>query len=460
MTTSAVRSPQPRRRAAPSSRNQQIYLDYQTTGCSQTDLAKAYKLTQCRISQILRRVRAWLTREGEAPAEPGQSSMFTSSFPGSRLGTHYPEAPASSDAASNPELESSNSDRQDLDRALHRNYIDFVCRQAIREFQIDRVTVTRKKGKRGDKPFNETTKRREPKSLQCLKIINQALKLLRAFNPEPKATATRRQQQSSGSFNPEPKATASSPNDPNSIDASSDQMRRKKVESWICTERSKRKRAPDGNIDIDCFEAEDLVSALIGEPHTGEALEKIANDIGKTLVPLGPASGQLSIGWGNASSEAAVLPSTTEPASPAVQDSQPHASDKTNPAPDPAPLLPPSPTPSVPSSPLVDPALATDAAGNRLPFAERLRLKRARISSTSAPSAASRQRHAPQPLTSPFALPKVLGAPIVPPDLQPLYDKVVHLRQRQFKGLPCMVFFTPEEESQLYRLPPIVLEES
>ena len=60
MTTSSIHPPKPRRRGVPSERDQQIYLDYQTTGRTQTELAEQYGLTQCRISQIICRVEAWL----------------------------------------------------------------------------------------------------------------------------------------------------------------------------------------------------------------------------------------------------------------------------------------------------------------------------------------------------------------------------------------------------------------
>src|SRR5262249_8516114 len=50
----------PRKCKAPSQRDKQIYLDYQPSGILQNDLAKKYKLTQCPISQIPRRVEKWL----------------------------------------------------------------------------------------------------------------------------------------------------------------------------------------------------------------------------------------------------------------------------------------------------------------------------------------------------------------------------------------------------------------
>jgi hypothetical protein len=75
------------------------------------------------------------------------------------------------------------------------------------------------------------------------------------------------------------------PNDPFCIDASDDEMRRCKVANWLCSERAKRKpRRPDGNIDFDICDTQELVSAVLAEPHDGHALEILAADTGKTLV--------------------------------------------------------------------------------------------------------------------------------------------------------------------------------
>jgi len=46
------------------------------------------------------------------------------------------------------------------------------------------------------------------------------------------------------------------------------------------------------------------------------------------------------------------------------------------------------------------------------------------------------------------------------PELIPLYDKVRHLRELQRSGFPGMVWFTPEEQSQMHLLPNIYLEAS
>src|SRR5205823_3882519 len=104
MTTTSIHSPKPRRRSAPSARDQQIYLDYQTTGRSQEELAEQYHLTQCRISQIIHCVEAWLAcGAGVSPADE-------------------------SAAIQNPKSEIQNqitADSADLDRALQRQYLAF-----------------------------------------------------------------------------------------------------------------------------------------------------------------------------------------------------------------------------------------------------------------------------------------------------------------------------------------------
>src|SRR4051794_17791637 len=163
MTTTAVRPPKSRRCRAPSARAQQIYLDYQTTGRSQAELAKDYNLTQCRISQIIRRVRAWLAAGGSVQSPKS-------------------EVQSQDDSAATLDLGPGTLDPAGLDRALQREYLSFVCRHAIQQFDADRVTTTTKKGTRGDKPIDETTERREPKSIQCLKIMVQAAKALSALS--------------------------------------------------------------------------------------------------------------------------------------------------------------------------------------------------------------------------------------------------------------------------------------
>src|SRR5436189_2141297 len=100
----------PRTRPAPSPRDQQIYLDYQTTGKQQSELAQDYNLTQCRISQIIRRVEKWL----HATGNPGSGA---------------------DDAAA----------RQCLERRLQSERLNSVCREAMRHYHDQQKTVTHKK---------------------------------------------------------------------------------------------------------------------------------------------------------------------------------------------------------------------------------------------------------------------------------------------------------------------------
>src|SRR5437773_6885338 len=119
MTTTSIHPPKPRRRPDPSARDQQIYLDYQTTGRSQEELAKDYELTQCRISQIIHRVEAWMVGRWSPSAR--NANQPTTANP-----------PPNNDAPSlSPSLCPSVSPA-DLALALQRQYLSFFCRQAIR----------------------------------------------------------------------------------------------------------------------------------------------------------------------------------------------------------------------------------------------------------------------------------------------------------------------------------------
>ena len=142
MTTPAPICPSssPRRKQpAPSARNQQIYLDYQTAGCRQTDLAAKYGLTQCRISQIIRRVEKWLHATFDF-----RPSTFDHSA------------------------------RQALERRLQHDRASAVAREAMRHFKDQQKSITHKSGTRADKQIDETTERLLPPNLQCLKVVLQA----------------------------------------------------------------------------------------------------------------------------------------------------------------------------------------------------------------------------------------------------------------------------------------------
>src|SRR5262245_13215662 len=116
-----------RRRPDPSQRDLQIYLDYQIAGQRQIDLAHDHKLTQCRISQIIRRVDAW---RKESRIENQQSKIENESSPDSRSPTPDPLA---------------------FDFLVQSHRLNLVCREAIRHFQHQQATVTHRKGTRSDK---------------------------------------------------------------------------------------------------------------------------------------------------------------------------------------------------------------------------------------------------------------------------------------------------------------------
>ena len=160
MTMSAprpVREPQPRMRPAPSERDQQIYLEYQGTGKSQIELAGQYKLTQCRVSQIVRRVERWL-RDSPSALQPGK-----------------PNAAAAGA----------------LERRLEHERLNFVCREAMRHFHQEQKTVTHKQGHRGDTAFDETTERQVPPNVQFLKAILQANAQLSRLADKPPVRSAR-----------------------------------------------------------------------------------------------------------------------------------------------------------------------------------------------------------------------------------------------------------------------------
>src|SRR5438045_9669195 len=84
-TTLESHNPCPRKLPAPSRRNLQIYLDYQVHGLRQTQLAEKYNLTQCRVSQILRRIDAWRFSS--------EISNLKSQIPNSSSSANSPESP-------------------------------------------------------------------------------------------------------------------------------------------------------------------------------------------------------------------------------------------------------------------------------------------------------------------------------------------------------------------------------
>jgi hypothetical protein len=140
----------PRKRPAPSQRDQEIYVEYQITGRRQAELAEKHRLTQSRVSQIIRRVAAWR---------------------------------ASADAREEGELPVAQ--RQHLDRWLEYERLNFVCREAMHHFGTQQKHIAHKHGQRDEKHFDETTERLLPPSLQCLKILLAANAQLSKLEQKP-----------------------------------------------------------------------------------------------------------------------------------------------------------------------------------------------------------------------------------------------------------------------------------
>src|SRR5262245_50977562 len=224
---------QPRKRPTPSARDQQIYLDYQTSAKLQSELAKQYDLTQCRISQIIRRVEKWLCA---APDELSETSD--------------PLA------------------RQRLRSRLQFELLTTAARHALRHFQEQQKTVTHKKGTRGGKEIDETTERLLPPSIQCLKVVLQANNQLSRLEKQPAPDAEQQPTE-------QQLADDSGGNDP----------KREDVEAWLTEQRDQAQRAGLVNINHgNNILVHDLVSAFLGQPNYAVARNALAEDAHKRVV--------------------------------------------------------------------------------------------------------------------------------------------------------------------------------
>jgi hypothetical protein len=435
MTTASIHPPKPRRRGAPSERDQHIYLDYQTTGRTQADLAADHGLTQCRISQIIRRVEKWLADE-----------------PVPRSTSHVPSSGDEASPTCNVELETCNADRQRLDSAMQLRYMSFVCREAIRQFQADRLTITTKKGSRGETQIDETTERREPKNLQCLKIILQAIKATSAFSRDQ----TRSRCAADKAKRTIPEASLLPAKD----DTQPAALDRAAVESWILENRNANAKDFNGVFHKDF--ARDLVNILLGEPATGISLNILAGDFDKVLVPKkkGDQSFPPGGGWYRCvyDEDGQFLRHERVEGQTAAVDSQP-ASDIPESGAD-IPVCQDGETESWRDR-------QTDSASGlctNLPPSSAQPPTAFTTITTCAPTDDSSQTQPPQkPPPKPARAkisPQYDSIPHIAPDLRPLYDKILRVHQMRVKGLPFITQLTAEEEGQLYRLPLIFLEES
>jgi hypothetical protein len=141
IATAPAPARKPRRRAAPSQRDQQLYVEYQTSGVTQLELAEKYQLTQCRISQIVRRVAAW--RGGIDPA-------------GRPL----------------PPGDLTQQEQRRLDRWLERQRNEAIFKAALRKIDLPQITTTTKTD--ADGQVKERAVREQPPNVQYLKVAQRA----------------------------------------------------------------------------------------------------------------------------------------------------------------------------------------------------------------------------------------------------------------------------------------------
>jgi hypothetical protein len=241
-TTTTTNTRSPRRRPAPSPRDQQIYLDYQSTGKSQTDLATQYGLTQCRISQIIRRVERWV-----------QSSTFKV------------QGPQHGDSTWN--LEPGTLNAAAFARRLEYERLSLACREAIRHFREPQKNVTHKTGTRGNTAIDETTERTLPPNLQCLKVLLQANAQLSRLEKQVAAEQTQ---------------------------PPTDQERREQVEAALVQLYQDAQRAGKLPFHLNPLAlARCLVRAMLREPDGCLALHELSHAYGKKLVDDKPYNPQV-----------------------------------------------------------------------------------------------------------------------------------------------------------------------
>ena len=142
-TTTAATSDhrtRPRKKRAPSSRDQAIFLAYRAGGKSQAQLAEDNHLSQRRISEIVRRVEHW--RANLLPAAAG-------------------------------ELEPQQQAR--LERYLEQQRLQGIYDRAIRAYDTQPQELkTARQGDRDGKPYHDQTTRELPPNVQLLKVAQRA----------------------------------------------------------------------------------------------------------------------------------------------------------------------------------------------------------------------------------------------------------------------------------------------
>jgi hypothetical protein len=147
----------PRKKRLPSARDQAIYVSRMARGCSQASLAKEHRLSQSRISQILRRVERW--RANLRPSDCGELD---------------------------------HAQRQRIERQLERERHQELYDRGLRGFDsAPQQLTTKKEGKRGENDFTETTTREVLPNVQWLKLSQRSAEALAKAADKPAPPAPR-----------------------------------------------------------------------------------------------------------------------------------------------------------------------------------------------------------------------------------------------------------------------------
>src|SRR5262245_38467683 len=135
----------PRRKRPLSFRDEAIYIAYRSQGLSQEKLADDYRLSQSRISQILRRVESW---------------------------------------HNSPEYQAPSPESLDFDLRLARAQSQAIYDRALRAFDhAPHELTTTKEGHRDHKPFQETTRRAQAPNIPALNTAQRAVNQLSRVRP-------------------------------------------------------------------------------------------------------------------------------------------------------------------------------------------------------------------------------------------------------------------------------------
>src|SRR5262245_56216765 len=223
-----------------------------------------YKLTQCRISQIIRRVEKWLRATG--PECSGVPGFERSSNP-----VDGNEESATDETAA----------RQKLLQRLEFERLNSVCRLAMQHFQQPQKSITHKTGLRAGKPIDETTERTLPPNLQCLKVVLQANSQLSRLEKQ-RGTAVHDRANEDRRVGPVIAASAGPPTVPA-------EHGREHVEDWLTDQRDEAERAGLAPCSFGSRPlVRDLIDTLLGESKDGVALRMLASECGKKVLDRKP----------------------------------------------------------------------------------------------------------------------------------------------------------------------------